>query len=161
MDQAKQAAILLAQIAAQPNSPFAADLSAAEPALTAAIATPGVALAASTALGDVPNADAQRRLADAVLDPSRDPALRRSSAEQLARSIQRFGPMVASDQEVKLVDAFNGEADPELHAVLGMVVGTLRSDHRLGVKAEAGFELKPQRQPGGPPGAEDGAIHAH
>ncbi len=137
LDQARQAAALLAQIAGRPNSPFAADLSAAESALTAAISTPDAALSASSALGDVPTPDAQRALADAVLDPSRDPALRRSSAERLARSIQRFGPMVASDQEVKLLDAFKNDDDPEMHAALGMVVGTLRNDRRLGVKAQA------------------------
>jgi len=97
-----------------------------------------VALSASTALGDVPNADAQRALADLVLDPSRDAELRRSSAEQLARSIQRFGPMVAADQEVKLLNAFRGDGDPELHSALGMVMGTLRRDPRPGVKAGEG-----------------------
>ncbi|MDR3619336.1 MAG: HEAT repeat domain-containing protein [Paludisphaera borealis] len=137
LNYAKQAAALLARIASQPNSPFAPDLAAAEPALTAAIGTPDVALSASTALGDVPNAEAQRALADVVLDPSRDAELRRSSAQQLARSIQRFGPLVAADQEVKLVDAFRGDEDPELHAALGMVVGTLRRDPRPGVKAKA------------------------
>src|SRR4029079_8151642 len=49
---AQEATALLARIASQPNSPLAADLAAAEPALAAALRTPGTSLAASTALCD-------------------------------------------------------------------------------------------------------------
>ena len=75
---ASEAASLLARIAGQPKSPYAADLSASEPALTIALNQPETSLAASTALGDVPNPDAQQSLADVVLDPSRPVELRRA-----------------------------------------------------------------------------------
>ena len=77
---AQEATALLARIAQQPRSPFAPDLNAAEPALIIALNQPGTSLAASTALGDVPDPSAQRSLADAVLDPSRPADLRRTSA---------------------------------------------------------------------------------
>ena len=54
---AREAAALLARIASQPKSPLAADLTAAEPALAVALSQPGTSLAASTALGDVPEPD--------------------------------------------------------------------------------------------------------
>jgi hypothetical protein len=124
---AQEATALLARIASQPNSPLAADLTAAEPALAAALRAPGTSLAASTALGDVADPSAQRSLADTVLDPSRPIELRRASAAQLARSIQRFGPLVAADQEAKLASEFQSEADPQLRAAFGTVVGLLRA----------------------------------
>jgi hypothetical protein len=124
---AQEAASLLAQITAQPNSPFAADLSGAEPALAIALGQPGTSLAASTALGDVPNPDAQRSLADVVLDPSRPAELRQTSATQLARSIQRFGPLVSADQEARLAAEFRAESNLQFRTALGTVVGALRA----------------------------------
>jgi len=132
--RAKDAAELLARIASRPAGPFAADLANVEPSLASALGAPGVDASISTALADVPNPSAQRSLADAVLDGSRDGAFRRQSAEKLARSIQRFGPMLTSDQEVKLVNAFQTEADAELKTALGAVVGVLHRDARPGVK---------------------------
>jgi hypothetical protein len=132
---AQEATALLARIASQPNSPLAADLTAAEPALAAALRTPGTSLAASTALGDVADPSAQRSLADTVLDPSRPIELRRASATQLARSIQRFSPLVAADQETKLVSEFQEEQDPQLRAALGTVVGLLRAHSEAAQRA--------------------------
>ncbi len=85
---------LLARIAAERKGPLAAGLTAAEPALAVALggAEPGPAVA--KALGEVPDPDAQRSLADLVLDPSQDPALRSQTAAQLVRSIQQFGPLI-------------------------------------------------------------------
>lgn len=123
---ANEAAALLAQIAARPGNPFETDLRRAEGALSTALNIPSTSLAAATALGDVPDADAQRGLADLVLDPSKPAALRLSAAGQLARSVQRFGPLVTADQEVKLVAALDDEADPALGTALAAVVGALR-----------------------------------
>ena len=123
---AHEAASLLARIAAQPKGPFIADLAAAEPALAAALSKPGTSLAAAAALGDVPNPDAQRSLADVVLDPSRTPELRRTSAARLAHSIQRFGPLVSADQETQLALGSRTEADPPLREALVSVVKALR-----------------------------------
>lgn len=132
--RAKEAAELLALIASRPAGPFAADLASIEPSLAAALGTPGVDASISSALADVPNPRAQQSLADAVLDASRDETFRRQSAEKLGRSIQRFGPMLSGDQEVKLVKAFQTEEDPELKTALAAVVGVLHRDARLGVK---------------------------
>ncbi|MGD0042635.1 MAG: hypothetical protein ABSE84_19905, partial [Isosphaeraceae bacterium] len=123
---ASEAASLLARIAGQPQSSYAADLSASEPALTIALNQPETSLAASSAL-DVPNPDAQQSLADVVLDPSRPVELRRGSASQLARSIQRFGPLVSANQEARLAAEFRAEADPQFRTALGTVIGALRA----------------------------------
>ncbi len=141
---AKEAAELLARIASRPGGPFFADLEQASPALTAALGMPGVEASASAALADVPSPNAQRALADVVLDASRDDAFRRQSAEKLARGIQRYGPMLSADQEVKLLAAYRTEEDPEFKAVLGAVVGVLRRDARPGVK-QTGPEAKAAR----------------
>jgi HEAT repeat protein len=141
-EYAQEAASLLSRIASQRGSPFAEDLSAAEPALVVALGQPGTSLAASSALGDVPNPDAQRSLADVVVDPSRPADIRRTSANQLARSIKRFGPLVSADQEERLVSELGTESDPRFHTVLETVVTALRaqagttSKHPLGVRTD-------------------------
>ncbi|WP_206108062.1 hypothetical protein [Paludisphaera soli] len=124
--QAKLAAETLARIAARPRSLFAPDLATARETLSSAIGLHDVEASVAETLGEVPSPQAQRSLADAVLDASRDPAFRRAGARRLARSIQRFGPLLAADQEVKLDAAFRQEQDAELHTGLGMVLGALR-----------------------------------
>jgi hypothetical protein len=70
--------------------------------------------------------DAQRGLADVVLDPSEPAPLRRNTAAMLVRSIQRFGPLVAADQETRILAAFDQESDPALRTALAAVLGALR-----------------------------------
>ncbi|MBX6312448.1 MAG: HEAT repeat domain-containing protein, partial [Isosphaeraceae bacterium] len=123
---AREAAALLAQIAARPGSPFEPDLPAAGPALEVALNHPETGPAAALALGDVPRIDAQRGLADALLDPGKAPPLRLVAADQLARSIQRFGPLLSADQEVRLQAELDSAADPMLRAALARVYGALR-----------------------------------
>ncbi len=123
---AREAAALLATIAERPNSPFEGDLVQAEPALSIALNVPGTSLPASAALGDVPDQNAQRSLADVLIDPAKPKELRLSAAGQLARSLQRFGPLVAADQEPRLLTAFDSESDPALRTALGTVIGALR-----------------------------------
>ena len=123
---AREAATLLARIATGPNSPFEHDLAGIEPELMIALNTPGTDLAASSALGDVPDPNAQRSLADVSTDPGKAAPLRLSAATQLARSVQRFGPLVSKSQEVQLLSAFEREADPALRNALGAVIGALR-----------------------------------
>jgi HEAT repeat protein/CheY-like chemotaxis protein len=125
---AQSAAVLLARIAQQPGSPFERDLPTAAPALEIALGTPPTSLPASTALGDVPGVDTQRSLADVVLDPAKPVPLRLVSADQLTRSIQRFGPLLSSEQERRLVERLNGETDPALRTALAEVFGALRPD---------------------------------
>jgi HEAT repeat protein len=123
---AVEAAGLLARLTVQQSSPFERDLDRAEPALTIALNTPPTSLAASAALGDLPVAGAQRSLADVLLDPSKPPQLRLSTAAQLARSLQRFGPLMSADQEATLASAFTQETDPALRTGLATVLGALR-----------------------------------
>jgi hypothetical protein len=123
---AQEAAALLAKVAARPGSPFERDLARIEPTLTAALANPGTSVAAMAALGDVALPDAQRGLADTLIDPSKPVPLRLSAASQLAKSVQRFGPLVAAAQEAKLLAAFDRETDPALRTALGTVIGSLR-----------------------------------
>ncbi len=78
---ARQAALLLAQIATrQQEGPLTADLPAAEPALAIGLSDVGTASPAATALGEVPDPDAQRSLMALVLNPSQGPAIRQQSA---------------------------------------------------------------------------------
>lgn len=123
---AKAAAIVLARVASQPGGPFEKDLARAEPALTIALAEPGTGLVASAVLGDVPDINAQRGLADTLLDPSKPPALRLSSAAQLGKSIQRFGPLLRATQEKRLSEALDQATDPALRNALASVIGALR-----------------------------------
>src|SRR5262249_37517854 len=92
---AQAAAALLARVAQEPGSPFESTVVEAAPALEVALGNPATALAASSALGDVPSIDAQRSLADVVLDPSRPGDVRLNAAAQLTRSLQRFGRLIS------------------------------------------------------------------
>ena len=125
-DFAKRAAGVLAGIARRPGSPFEPDLAQATPALGTALNSPIAPVEAATVLGDVPGQEAQRLLSDAALDPSRDKPSRLAAIDGLARNIRRFGRHVAPDQERRLLDDLNGEADPTVRAALAAVVGALR-----------------------------------
>ncbi len=156
---ATRAAALLAQIAAQPNSPFEPDLARIEPALALALNVPATSLAASAALGDVPDQNAQRGLADTLIDPSKPADLRLFAARQLARSIQRFGPLVAADQEINLLAAFDHEPEPAMRAALASVVGALKPKaapigqrlRQLGPGLPADPNANPDPSPTAPP----------
>ncbi len=125
-DYAKRAASLLALIARRPGSPFEADLTSATPAFGTAINGNIAPVEAATVLGDIPGQTAQRILADAALDTSRAAPGRLAATDGLARNIRRFGRHVAPDQERRLVDELNTEADPVLRAALAAVIGALR-----------------------------------
>lgn len=123
----QHAAALLAAIATRPGNPYEPDLPAAERALATALNHPPSATSASVALGDVPSQDAQRSLADIVLEPGKPAALRLRAASDLARSLQRFGPLVTADQETRLLAEFDAvRSDPALKAALAEVLGALR-----------------------------------
>ena len=125
-DYARRSASLLATIARCPGSPFEPDLAAATPALGTAINSPVAAIESAMVLGDIPGQTAQRILADAVLDTSRAGPSRLASAENLARSIRRFGRAVAPEQERRLVSELDTETDPTLRNALAAVIGALR-----------------------------------
>jgi hypothetical protein len=124
---AERAAMLLVRVASHPGSPFEGDLAAAGPALVLALNTPAASQAAATALADVPGVDAQRGLADLLLDSTKPAPLRLIAANQLARSIQRFGRLVTATQEKQLLDTLGSPAtEPELRTALASVIGALR-----------------------------------
>lgn len=127
---AREATGLLVQIAKDRIGPLVTDLIAAEPALTAAQSTGANGPDTATALGDVPDPDAQRSLADLVLDPSRLTALRRQAAAELGRSIRRFGRLVSADQEARLTNILLDEHDPDVRADLETVIRSLRPTTR-------------------------------
>ncbi len=108
-----EAANLLAKAASNPESPFQADLTEVESTLARALFSPRKEVAEPSAytLGDVPDADAQRSLADAVLDLSRPASLRLAAAGRLVQSINKFGPLVSGLQEEALVKAL-ADSDP-------------------------------------------------
>ena len=122
---AREAAALLARIATERKGPLTADLTAAEPALAVALGAAETAPAAAMALGDVPDPDAQRSLANLVLDPSQRPSIRRQSASQLVRSIRRFGRLVTADQEARLTAILREETDPDVRAGLMTILRAL------------------------------------
>ncbi len=122
-----EAAELLAKLAAQPKSPFAPDLVEAVPSLTQALSQPPVAIPAAKTLGAIPSAEAQRALADVVVDSGYSLDLRKACATGLARSLKRFGALLAADQEVKLVAASRLEADAELKSGMVGVLDAIRA----------------------------------
>jgi HEAT repeat protein len=145
---AREAATLLARVATEPGSPFEYDVVSAEPALVVALNTPGTSLAAATALGDVPGINAQRGLADVLLDPSKPVDLRISSAVELAKSVQRFGRLVSDTQETRLLTAFDGERDLGLRTAQAAVIGALRPKAGpIGVRLQQYQPLPPQPVP--------------
>jgi hypothetical protein len=117
-DYAREAVTLLAQIVTEHKGPLMADLAAVEPVVALALHQAQTAPAAAVALGDVPNPDAQRTLADVALDPSQAPAIRKQSATELVRSIRRYGRLITADQEAKLAAILREETDPEARSNL-------------------------------------------
>ena len=99
--------------------------------------------------------DAQRGLADLVLDPSKPTPLRQSTAAMLVRSIQRFGPLLAADQEVRLLAAYDQESDLALRTSLAAVLGALRPKPAVtGLRMQQyGLAPAPTSAPGRAPGS--------
>jgi len=124
---AREAAVLLARIATGRKGPLTPDLAGVEPALAVALRSPETGSLAAATLGEVPNPDAQRSLADVVLDPSQTPVLRTQATAQLIRSIQRFGPLISAGQEARLSRTVSEEPDAEVQAGLQNVIGALRA----------------------------------
>jgi HEAT repeat protein len=123
---AREAVTLLDRIARNGRSPMAADLRAVEPELTAALNSPETVQAAASALSELPDPDAQRSLLDLVLDPSRPANLRRSAADRVVHSIQRFKPLITARQEARLVATLDQEADPGVRAGLASIIKVLK-----------------------------------
>lgn len=120
------AADLIAIVASRPNSPLAADLARAEPALSRALDVPSAALGAAAALGEIPRADAQRNLARVAFDTAKPPALRYAAARALSRSILKFRPLLTPELEKQLVTLLDAEPDANIRGALASVHGALR-----------------------------------
>jgi hypothetical protein len=126
------------KIAKDRKGPFAADLASTEEALVAATKSPQTVQPAATALAELGSADAQRTLADLVLDPSRASPLRKQVAADLVRSIQRFGPLTTIAQERRLLSAVREEAtESDLRDDLEAIVRALRPAKSKAVSAKA------------------------
>lgn len=145
---AREAAALLARIAADPGSPLAAGLRNVEPELAAAVRNPETARSAVPALADLPDPDAQRAVFDVALDPSQAADFRGDAARRLVASIRKFGPLLTRDQEALLVAAMGQETEPDVLEALGAVVAALRSRGTRPVVVAPARPMIPQ--PGAP-----------
>ena len=127
-DLAAKATALLARVANRPASPFAADLHRAAPSLTFALQEPALGVDSATALADIPRIDAQRDLATMVLAPTSPGPTRIAAAEGLARSLRRFGLLLAPDQAGALVATARtaGDDDPAFRSALARAVEAMR-----------------------------------
>ncbi len=123
---AREAAKLLARIAADHKTSLATDLLTVEPALILALNSPETVRSAAAVLSELPDPDAQRGLADLVLDPSRAPDLRSEVAALLVRSIRRFKPLLTARQEARLADTLNEETDPGVQSGLAAILAALK-----------------------------------
>jgi hypothetical protein len=148
LSYAHQATALLARISTNPQGPLAANLTAAEPALSVALLRPYTSADAATVLGDLPDPDAQRSLAGLVLDPSQPTESRKQSAAQLVRSIKRFGPLVSANQEFRLAGSIREETDAEVRTELLAIVRTLRHSPRASYR-QSSPSLLPAMPPAG------------
>lgn len=123
---AREAAALLARIAAGRRGPLVAGLRNVEPELAVAVRGPETARAAVAALAELPNPDAQRAVFDAAMDPSQAADFRVDAARRLSASIRRFGPLITRDQEARLVAELGQESDPAVREATAAVVAALR-----------------------------------
>ena len=123
---AKEAAELLAKVAGRTGEPFESELVLAAPSLMLALNNPAIAPDVVKALGEVPRTEAQRVLVDVVLNPSNAAALRVGAAEALARSLRRFGTLLAPGQDARLAAELDQAEEPTLRTALSAVVGALK-----------------------------------
>ena len=61
-----------------------------------------------------------------MLNPSNRPSCGSPAAEALARSLRRFGPLLAPEQEARLAAELDGAEEPTLRTALAAVVGALK-----------------------------------
>jgi hypothetical protein len=151
---AREAAVILARIAADRRGPLAAGLRTLEPALAVALRTPDTVRPAATALADLPDPEAQRSLFDVAMDPSRPADLRVEAARLLVASIRRFGPLLTRYQEARLSAGRNEEAEPAVREGLDAVLAALRPTRSPAAAptpaAPTPAAAPPRPQPGAP-----------
>ncbi len=119
--QSQQAAKWLRQIADSRTHVY--DLTPAEDALVIAAPRTDQGDDALIALGAIPTASVQTRLAEASIN-SNYPAPKRALAASLtAKHIRRHQSLLSDDLRMQLATAWNSEADPAVRSALGSVVG--------------------------------------
>jgi hypothetical protein len=123
---ARDAAQLLARIAADPKTALASGLLTIKPSLILALVSPETVRPAAAVLSEIPDPDAQRSLADLLLDPSRPADLRAQVAPLLVRSIRRFKPLLTARQEVRLAQTLDEEIDPGVRSGVFAVLEALK-----------------------------------
>jgi hypothetical protein len=123
---ARDAAALLARIAADRRGPMAAGLRTLEPALAAALRSPETVRPAAASLAELPDPGAQRSLFAVVMDPSRPADLRAEAARLVVASIRRFGPLLTRHQEARLAAGLDEETEPAVREGLAAVLAALR-----------------------------------
>lgn len=101
-------------------------LQPAQSALIGAISDPALAENALLALAAVPTEAAQRAIAEFVIAPASEPALRVTAARQLADHVRRFGILVPRATVADLYRLWENETDPALRTALSTWGGTLR-----------------------------------
>jgi CheY-like chemotaxis protein len=126
-DLEKKAAIYwLATIGTSNSLSKLFDISRAEKELTAAVEDPDIAMNALTALGSIPTATAQRRIADVALNTQVDPLLREAAAGQLAYHIQHHGLLLGRNDVIEVHDGWKRTDNPAVKSALASVIGSLK-----------------------------------
>jgi PleD family two-component response regulator len=126
---------LLMQIAAR-GGVLSRELGGATSALIEALRDPELAGSAARVLAEVRSIDAQRALADVVVDPSRSSDLRILAADGLAASVRRSGGKLTSAQERKLLETLAAESgNAPFRSAISAVIGALRPREAPGGKS--------------------------
>ncbi|RUL83411.1 HEAT repeat domain-containing protein [Tautonia sociabilis] len=121
----RAAAEALGTLAGRPDGPFVADLARAVDPLRLLLSDSARAPSASSALAAVPEAEAQRSLADLSIDSSRPEPSRLAAARALRDSLARFGTLLADSQQARIVRARDRLSPGALREALDAVVDAL------------------------------------
>ena len=122
--QKELAAYWLARLGSGPGAKVY-DLTPAESALVTAAEDPDIAANVLVALGTIPTATAQSRLATLATNPQADRGVRVAAAGQLTQHLQRHGVLLDSKTLQDLAALSQSEQDPELSSLLSSIQGTV------------------------------------
>jgi hypothetical protein len=120
-DQSKQAAKWLRKIAESRTHVY--DLTPATDALAQAAPRTDLGDDALIALGAIPTAEVQIRLAEASINANYPAPKRAVAASLVAAHIRRHQSQLSDEVKKQLVDAWNAETDPALRAALASAIG--------------------------------------
>jgi CheY-like chemotaxis protein len=89
-------------------------------------------LSAIQVAGHLPGARPQRELAEVVIDPNRDAAVRIAAAEELVRHIEQHTPALGANEVKALQGVYaSSSTEPTLRAHVALVMGSLRPSPRF------------------------------